>query len=453
MRKLSWDAGHSAAWLVLAAALWATGDRWARRAAWRGLGSMLAARVATSLLGHALAADPGGAAAGGPAARRLRWLPLATRPPAWPAAAGAAFATGAALELPYLAAPAAALALRWAAAHAVTGAGRVPQVLGAAALGATAGLMTLRWWPRRPLRPAAAMRPPRAAPAAPTGEGVVLLVNTRAGTASAELAKLLAAELPEATIIKTRAGLDLAVQLRRAAQQARILGVAGGDGTISTAAAIALELGLPLLVIPAGTYNHFAADLGIRSARDAIAALRAGRAVLVDVGIAGRRSFVNTSSTGVYVDLVLAREQIEGTLGRRAAAIVSLIQVLRQSRPHELILDGQHRRLWLYFAGNCRYEPAGMAPTYRPDLSDGWLDIRIVEARRLARARLVAAAATGTLGRSRVYHAWWARSTDIRATGGGPVWLSVDGEVATAETRFTQSKHERGLLVYRRSGT
>jgi diacylglycerol kinase family enzyme len=410
MRKLSWDAGHSAAWLVLAAALWATGDRWARRAAWRGLGSMLAARVATSLLGHALAADPGGAAAGGPAARQLRWLPLATRPPAWPAAAGAAFATG-------------------------------------------ARLMTLRWWPRRPLRPAAAMRPPRAAPAAPTGEGVVLLVNTRAGTASAELAKLLAAELPEATIIKTRAGLDLAVQLRRAAQQARILGVAGGDGTISTAAAIALELGLPLLVIPAGTYNHFAADLGIRSARDAIAALRAGRAVLVDVGIAGRRSFVNTSSTGVYVDLVLAREQIEGTLGRRAAAIVSLIQVLRHSRPHELILDGQHRRLWLYFAGNCRYEPAGMAPTYRPDLSDGWLDIRIVEARRLARARLVAAAATGTLGRSRVYHAWRARSTDIRATGGGPVWLSVDGEVATAETGFTQSKHERGLLVYRRSGT
>ena len=276
MRKLSWDTGHSAAWLVLAAALWATGDRWARRAAWRGLGSMLAARVATSLLGHALAAVPGGAAAGGPAARRLRWLRLATRPPAWPAAAGAAFATGAALELPCLAAPAAALALRWAAAHAVTGAGRVPQVLGAAALGATAGLMTLRWWPRRPLRPAAAMRPPRAAPAAPTGEGVVLLVNTRAGTASAELAKVLAAELPEATIIKTRAGLDLAVQLRRAAQQARILGVAGGDGTISTAAAIALELGLPLLVIPAGTYNHFAADLGIRSARDAVAAFRAG---------------------------------------------------------------------------------------------------------------------------------------------------------------------------------
>jgi hypothetical protein len=55
--------------------------------------------------------------------------------------------------------------------------------------------------------------------------------------------------------------------------------------------------------------------------------------------------------------------------------------VLSRARPHELILDGRHRRLWLYFAGNCRYEPQGMAPACRPDLPDGWLDIRAVEAR------------------------------------------------------------------------
>ena len=85
--------------------------------------------------------------------------------------------------------------------------------------------------------------------------------------------------------------------------------VAGGDGTVRAASAIALETGLPLLVIPAGTFNHFAADLGVRSARDAVAALRAGEAVLVDVGIAAGRPFVNTSSTGVYVDLVHARQE------------------------------------------------------------------------------------------------------------------------------------------------
>ena len=61
-----------------------------------------------------------------------------------------------------------------------------------------------------------------------------------------------------------------------AAAQGRILGVAGGDGTVSPAAAVAVH-GLPLLVIPAGTFNHFAADLGIWSVEDAVAALRAGR--------------------------------------------------------------------------------------------------------------------------------------------------------------------------------
>ena len=225
--------------------------------------------------------------------------------------------------------------------------------------------------------------------------------------------------------------------------------MAGGDGTVSAAAAVAVETGLPLLVIPAGTFNHFAADLGVEGARDALAALRDGEAVAVDLGLAGSRPFVNTSSTGVYVDIVNARRPLEGVLGRRLAEVVALIGVLRHSRPHELVLDGRRRRLWLYFAGNCRYEPPGMAPAYRPDLADGWLDIRVVEAAVLARTRLVAAVLTGTLGRSRVYRSWRARSVDIRAADGERIWLSTDGEVATAESGFIHGKHPRRLVVYR----
>jgi hypothetical protein len=92
------------------------------------------------------------------------------------------------------------------------------------------------------------------------------------------------------------------------------------------------------------------ADLGVWSVEDALAALRGGEAVMVDVGVAGQRSFINTSSTGVSVDLIIA-----------------LVRVLRCGRPYELILNGHHRRLWLYFAGSCRYEPAGTAPAYRPN--------------------------------------------------------------------------------------
>jgi diacylglycerol kinase family enzyme/membrane-associated phospholipid phosphatase len=447
MPRLSRLANHGLLWIAVGAALWATGDQRARRAAWRGLGSLAAASAVANIVGKGLTGRPRPDFRV-PAARRLP-KPSSSSFPSGHAANAAAFATGAAIELPFLTAPAIGLAVAVAASRVATGLHYPSDVLAGTAIGTAAGLLTLRWWPRRPPRPAVAIRPPRRAPAAQAGEGLVLLVNTSAGTTSPRLARQLAAELPQATVIETDAGHDIKALLRLGAATARILGVAGGDGTVSTASAIALEAGLPLLVIPAGTFNHFAADLGVRSARDAVAALRAGEAVLVDIGIAGSRPFINTSSTGVYAELVYARKRLEDRLGRRLAEVAGLIQVLRRSQPHELMLDGRRRRLWLYFAGNCRYEPVGMAPAYRPDLSDGWLDIRVVDAGVLARSRLVAAVATGTLGRSRVYHSWRAESVLIGPADGRPVWLARDGEVALAESSFTQGKYRRGLLVYR----
>jgi len=436
--------------MVLAAALLATGNRRARRAAWRGLGAMAAASTAANVLGKGLAGrrrpdvDV-------PVLRRPRRAPRTTSFPSGHAASAAAFAVGAAVEMPELCAPGIALAAAVGASRVVTGVHYPSDVLAGTAIGAAAGLATFRWWPRRPPRPAAAIRLPRQAPVSAAGEGLALVVNTAAGTASARLVRRLAADLPEATIIETGAGQDLTAPLRLAATGARILGAAGGDGTVSAAAAVALETGLPLLVIPAGTFNHFAADLGVESARDALAALRDGEAAAVDVGLTGDRPFVNTSSTGVYVDLVNARRPLEEVLGKRLAEVVALIGVLRHSQPHELVLDGRRRRLWLYFAGNCRYEPQGMAPAYRPDLADGWLDIRVVEATVLARSRLVAAVLTGTLARSRVYRSWPARSVDVRAVHGQPIWLSADGEVASAESGFVHAKHPRALVVYRKA--
>jgi hypothetical protein len=61
----------------------------------------------------------------------------------------------------------------------------------------------------------------------------------------------------------------------------------------------------------------------------------------------------------------------------------------------------------------------------------------------------VAAVLIGTLGRCRVYHSWRAGSTDVRPADVQPIWLSVDGELATAESGFTQGKHRQRLIVYR----
>src|SRR5581483_8299146 len=111
------------------------------------------------------------------------------------------------------------------------------------------------------------------APAAPTGAGLALVVNRSAGTASQDLAALLAEELPDARITTAADGDDLPALLEEAAAGARILGIAGGDGSVQLAAALAADKALPLLVVRAGTFNHFATDLGVRSAQDALAAL------------------------------------------------------------------------------------------------------------------------------------------------------------------------------------
>jgi hypothetical protein len=65
--------------------------------------------------------------------------------------------------------------------------------------------------------------------------------------------------------------------------------------------------------------------------------------------------------------------------------------------------------------------------------------IRVVDAGRPARSRLIVAVLTDTLGRCRVYQAWQARSVDISSACGTPIWLSVDRAVATAESAFRRA--------------
>src|SRR5258708_219508 len=329
MPRLSRAANHGMLWTGLAIGRWRTGASGGRGAA-----------VGVEGLG-------GGERAGGrgPASRQLQRAPRTTSFPSGHAASAAAFATGVALEQPALAAPVIVLAAAVGASRVVTGVHYPSDVLAGFAIGAAAGAATVHWWPRRPPVPAAAVRPPRDAPEAPAGEGLVLAVNASAGTASSGLARRLRAELPRAVIIETHAGQDLAGQLRLSTGRARVLGVAGGDGTVSAACGGGLEAGLPLLLVPPGTFHHFAADLGVWSVEDALAALRAGEAVLVDVGVADRRSFINTSSTGVYVDLVRAREELENTLGRRVAGSLPLGPGLPRRQPHELILNRPRRPL------------------------------------------------------------------------------------------------------------
>jgi diacylglycerol kinase family enzyme len=90
------------------------------------------------------------------------------------------------------------------------------------------------------------------------------------------------------------------------ADGADLLGVAGGDGTQALVAGIAAEHNLPLLVISAGTRNHFALDLGLdrEDPSRCLDALRDGVELQVDLGFIGERPFVNNASFGAYAAVV-----------------------------------------------------------------------------------------------------------------------------------------------------
>ncbi|HEX2851340.1 MAG TPA: diacylglycerol kinase family protein, partial [Acidimicrobiales bacterium] len=281
------------------------------------------------------------------------------------------------------------------------------------------------------------------------GEGLTIVVNSQAGPALAsDPAAELRSALPRAEVVAVDDADHLRAALDRAAEDARVVGAAGGDGTLNTAAAIALDAGKPLLVVPAGTLNHLARDLGATGVDDAVAAVRDGHAVEVDVGLLADRVFLNTASFGGYAEFVDARERLQPTIGKWPAAFVALVRMLRRGEPCRVEIDGRERNIWMIFVGNCRYHPSGFTPSWRERLDDGLLDVRIVDADQpWARLRLVASVLTGRLGRSRVYEQRTATRLEVRGLD-GPLRLASDGETFDGPERFTIEKRPRALTVY-----
>ena len=88
---------------------------------------------------------------------------------------------------------------------------------------------------------------------------------------------------------------------------AESLAVAGGDGSVAAVAGVAVECDLPLVVVPTGTLNHFARDLGLDLTRPlrALDAFYAGHEERrVDVGRINGRLFINNLSLGLYAQML-----------------------------------------------------------------------------------------------------------------------------------------------------
>ncbi|MGV0602800.1 diacylglycerol kinase family protein, partial [Mycolicibacterium pulveris] len=136
----------------------------------------------------------------------------------------------------------------------------------------------------------------------PDGAGVVLVVNPASGGGTgAEVIEEVREALPRTEIVELGDDDDVAEALRSAAERAEVLAVAGGDGTVSCAAGVAVDAGIPLAVFPGGTFNHFAKDIGCDTVAKTVEAIRQGTVACVDlVCLNDDRMVINTASIGAY---------------------------------------------------------------------------------------------------------------------------------------------------------
>ncbi|MET7287367.1 phosphatase PAP2 family protein [Streptomyces sp. NPDC005573] len=447
--RLSRSANHGVLWFAAAAAIAASRTPRARRAAARGVASLSLASLTINTLGKRSVRRARPLLESVPRARQLKRQPITTSFPSGHAASAAAFAAGVALESPGWGAVVAPVAFSVAASRVYTGVHFPSDVLAGAALGVGAAFVVRRLVPTRTqvVPPA---RPLAQAPALPEGDGLVMVANRASG--SSDRVRALREALPGAEIVECEPD-EVRDELEKAAARARALGVCGGDGTVNTAAGIALRHGLPLAVLPGGTLNHFAYDMLVEDENGLAGAVREGEAVRVDVGrfTAGDRTgiFLNALSLGVYPELVRLREQWSPRIGGWPAGVLGALRVLRADRhPVEAGIGGRRRPMWLLFVGNGMYHRKGLASGRRTDMADGMLDVRMVHGGGKPALPLLAAAAAGPLTRSPAHAA--VQLHRLRLTGLEPgTPLAYDGEVTEVEGDLLLEKLPAALTVYR----
>ena len=168
-------------------------------------------------------------------------------------------------------------------------------------------------------------------------------------------------------ILKIQDGSSIGDLANQAAQQNYDIIVAGGgDGTINAvASALVGHPSTRLGVLPLGTLNHFARDLGIPfEISQAIDIICAGHSKVVDIGVVNDCYFLNNSSVGLYPAIVKLRESLQSAgYSKWWAALLSSLRILSKFRRFELEVQPStgafiRRKVALLFVGNNAYETA-----------------------------------------------------------------------------------------------
>lgn len=216
---------------------------------------------------------------------------------------------------------------------------------------------------------------------------------------------------------------------------------AGGDGTVSAVAQALRGKRTPLAIVPYGTFNHFAKDLGIPlDPQEAARTILDGRVVSVDVGEVNGRTFVNNASLGLYPGMVRTRDKLRRRFGhsKRAAMAWALLTAAHRSPLLRLKLqvdhETRHCRSPFVFVGNNAYAMEGFDIGTREHLDRGRLSIYTTQ--RSSFAGLASLALRALVGRLRQADDFgFAEARRLRVeTPHKRLLVATDGELDIFET-------------------
>ncbi len=248
--------------------------------------------------------------------------------------------------------------------------------------------------------------------------------------------------------------IDCAALIRaQMAAGRRLFVAAGGDGTVNTVVQPLVNSDAMLGVIPCGTYNHFARDLGIPLAwRDALEVVISGATQQVDAARANERFFVNNISFGLYPELVAKRESRGRDYPRWKARLFAAVSTL-QKFPHVAVtLESEHHqmvvRTHVLMVSNNTYDLSRLgvnAP--RNGLEEGRLSVYwLLHVPRLRLMSFIAHYLAGRVTSAPGFRSFRTARLKVQSRA-RHLHAGIDGEVMTMEMPLVVTIVPQSLLV------
>jgi diacylglycerol kinase family enzyme len=295
--------------------------------------------------------------------------------------------------------------------------------------------------------------------AVPRAQHPVLIMNLKSGGGKASRFRL-EDECRSRGIepVVLRPGDDLLQLAEDAiARGADVIGMAGGDGSQALVATVAARHQIPHVVIPAGTRNHFALDLGL-DRDDVVGALDAFADAVerrIDLAEVNGRVFVNNASLGLYAKIVQAPEYRDAKLKTAADILPDLLGP--DATPLDLQFTGPDGTAYptahLILVSNDPYELDHIdGRGTRARLDTGELGVVAARIAGPGQAhRFVALEAAGQVRRFEGWLEW--NASRFRVGSGGPVEIGIDGEALTMDPPLVFTSRPGALRVRLPRGT